>query len=69
MIINIIDLCNKKCSYCYNKIYRFDSILNLDFLEKFIDNSLLKIVFDIIGGEPTLHPDLYDFCKKMNDNN
>ena len=68
IVVNIIDLCNKKCSYCYNMQYRFNNVLNLSDLEKFIDNSDLKIVFDIIGGEPTLHPNLYDFCKKMNNN-
>ena len=67
----IIDVCNLSCSYCYNAKNRTYSKLDLHYLYQYVLNikSLTKknIVLQIIGGESTLHPDLYDFCKKMNE--
>lgn len=64
----ICDRCNYDCWYCYNKKPRSNKLLDLNKLNNFI-NSLQnqtkkEIKLELIGGEPTLHPNLYDFCKK-----
>ena len=65
----VIDVCNYNCSYCYNAQPRTNKILNLDRLYNFIVNiqtrTRKKIDIELIGGEPTLHPGLIDFCKKI----
>ena len=65
----IVDDCNLECQYCYNKRPRSKKYLNLDRLYKFIvelqKQSGKYISLDLIGGEPTLHPDLISFCKKI----
>ena len=66
----IEDNCNYNCSYCYN-IKPYTKIqLNLIKLYKYIQYIKQKyptkyIQLELIGGEPTLHPDLLDFCKKV----
>jgi organic radical activating enzyme len=65
--LNILYKCNFKCSYCYNKeLLKLDKFifdvqqlrLLLSAIEQNIDNSKYKIKFHILGGEPTLHPEL-----------
>ena len=65
----VTDKCNYNCQYCYNDYHsnndiNFKSLLNYISI---IKNRLNKdlVFLDILGGEPTLHPDLYDFCKKL----
>lgn len=68
----VCDKCNYDCWYCYNKKPRSNKLLNLNTLFLFIKNIKRKIKkcieVDLIGGEPTLHPELYNFCKKINQN-
>lgn len=62
--VNIIDNCNYTCNYCYNKDYRSNNILNLTALYNYILKTKLNIALDILGGEPTLHPDLLIFVRR-----
>ena len=72
-VINVkiyaIDACNYNCEYCYNKRPRCGSILDLTAVCNFLSQVHIKfkkyINIEIIGGEPTLHPNLIDFCKKI----
>lgn len=65
----IIDSCNYNCSYCYNKKPRTNDILDLDKLYNYLDfiheQTNRNIKLELIGGEPTLHPDLLNFCEKI----
>lgn len=63
--------CNFDCPYCHNpdlvRRTPASKIIDLKEIFDFLKNrkSLLDGVV-ITGGEPTLHPDLFDFCKEIN---
>ena len=66
----IIDSCNYCCKYCYNEKPYTQKQLNLEYLCKFIKFVVSKhpdkyIQLELIGGEPTLHPDLVEFCNSL----
>lgn len=69
IIVNVIDICNYNCYYCYNKKPRLNILLDLNklflFIQWFINNINNNVILFILGGEPTLHPQLFDFCKKL----
>lgn len=61
----ITDKCNYSCWYCYNRLKPKHADLNLNVLNKYVDflhqNIDKKIQLDLIGGEPSCHPNLLDF--------
>lgn len=65
----IIDVCNYNCAYCYNEKPRTNKVLDLNrlyaFLEYLQKRTKKNIDIELIGGEPTLHPNLIDFCQKL----
>lgn len=66
----VIDACNYNCEYCYNKRPYTKKMLDLNVLYEYIFYIQNKfptkyIQLELIGGEPTLHPDLLNFCKKI----
>lgn len=69
IIVDIIDVCNYNCYYCYNKRPRTNKLLDLnklyDFCKWYHDNINSLINICMLGGEPTLHPDLLRFCQKI----
>lgn len=71
IIAYIIDNCNYNCQYCYNKMPRTFKSLNLDYLYTFIsqmsENNLSgkRIGIGLIGGEPSLHPDILKFVNNI----
>lgn len=70
LIAFAVDDCNYNCDFCYNIKPRTKTILDLDRLMAFIqqihEKTHKKIFLEILGGEPTLHPGLLDFCNKLN---
>ena len=63
--IYFCDMCNYNCWYCYNNNYS-GTYLNIILLQQFIKS--LKhvksnIYIDLVGGEPSLHPNLLQFCQ------
>lgn len=71
MLAYIVDKCNQNCPYCYNQMPRCFKELDLDVLYNFVvglrntraKNKALNVA--LIGGEPTLHPKMLDFCEKV----
>lgn len=66
----VIDNCNYNCSYCYNKKPYTGKTLKFEQLYKLIkfiidtyNNKYIQL--ELIGGEPTIHPALIDFCDKL----
>ena len=69
IVVNIADICNYNCYYCYNRRPRTNKLLDLgalhDFCKWYYDNINPLINICILGGEPALHPDLLRFCQKI----
>ena len=66
----IIDKCNVRCQYCYNVFPRHNDIINADRCTQFVNFIYTKfkpssIQVDIIGGEPTLHPNLIKIVQDL----
>lgn len=63
--------CNYDCSYCpetlHDNKYRWpdDYSKVINFVNKWRGNS--PLILDILGGEPTLWPNLHNFCKDFKD--
>lgn len=66
----ITDRCNYNCWYCYNNGKPKHKDLDLNMLQKYVDfvkhETNRNIDLDLIGGEPTQHPNLIDFCQNNN---
>lgn len=69
VLLFIADQCNFACPYCYNRQPRTKTLADLNLLWKFVDDmhtkTQRKMTVSLIGGEPTLHPKMVDFCKKI----
>lgn len=70
ILVYTVDCCNYNCYYCYNVFPRTKQKLNLDYLHKYLQfihaNAPKKSIdLEFIGGEPTLHPQLIEFCNKI----
>lgn len=65
----VCDVCNFNCWYCYNKRPRSGQLLDLNSLHSFLKRLHSQcnhsISLDLIGGEPTRHPKLLQFCKDV----
>lgn len=69
ILIYLCDICNFNCSYCYNKKPRSNHKLNIDTLTNFLfkikQNIKTNLHLELIGGEPTLHPNLNQFINNI----
>ena len=69
LIVYICDKCNYNCKCCYNEKPRSCVELDLNVLFEYISflhsNLYQHIEINFLGGEPTLHSQLIDFCKKI----
>lgn len=69
MWISLTDICNNKCAWCYEQGNHADKV-------KFIERETVKKILEtmptvgvkkciLIGGEPTLHPELYEIISDI----
>ena len=69
VLLFIADQCNFACPYCYNRRPRTNKLVDLDLLYKFVEDMSQKtkrrMNISLIGGEPTLHPGMLNFCKSI----
>ncbi len=54
--------CNMECRYCYNPVRSFPD-MELDYFEEACRRLPAPVTFKFLGGEPTLHPDLFEFMR------
>ncbi|QIB28009.1 radical SAM/SPASM domain-containing protein [Caloranaerobacter azorensis] len=68
--MQILDICNLKCKHCYNDSHEGNTAL-VSFSEaKYIIDQLDKMgvfMIGLTGGEPLLHPELFEIIKYAND--
>lgn len=59
--------CNKKCKFCIDSYVGENSFISIESVRKSLYFAKNKGVKDIlvIGGEPTLHPDIVEICKMI----
>lgn len=70
LLLFVADRCNFTCPYCYNRMPRHQNNADLDLFYKYVADIHKKLPtrelnVSLIGGEPTLHPNLLDFCDKL----
>lgn len=70
ILMFIVDKCNFDCPYCYNRKPRHLVNADLDIFRKFLESTRAQIGdrpmnVSLIGGEPTLHPDLEGFVDSV----
>jgi len=67
MLAYVVDKCGYKCDYCYNIRPRTGAVMDLGALEKLtrqlVENHGREVLLDLIGGEVTEHPGLFEFAK------
>jgi MoaA/NifB/PqqE/SkfB family radical SAM enzyme len=71
--ISLTYRCNRQCSYCYAKNLNrdFPQDLSLENFKKILEWFKSQNIphFNVLGGEPTIHPKFNDMLKLTNENN
>lgn len=60
--VDLTHRCNMDCNYCYNPL-RARSDMDLGYFEEACRRLPQPVSFKFLGGEPTLHPRLFDFIR------
>ena len=62
LYIDITDKCNMDCTFCYNP-KRGNWFMPLSYFREICERAPHKVNIRLLGGEPTLHPNLLDFIE------
>jgi sulfatase maturation enzyme AslB (radical SAM superfamily) len=69
VLLFVADRCNFSCPYCYNFFPRTNGLADLDLMFRFVEDMKRKtgrrLNISLIGGEPTLHPELRKFLERL----
>ena len=67
LYIEITSVCNRKCPYCYNDSTEVGKILNQELLFRIFEecHRLGITSISLSGGEPFLHPNIYEILSKI----
>lgn len=60
--LELTELCNLKCEFCYNSQKPLVSKVSEQILERLADEGVMEIV--LTGGEPLTHPDFFTLLEK-----
>src|SRR5262249_32315846 len=62
LYISIINSCNLRCQGCWVDVAAKQQIIELEAMNKLIGEAkeMGNVFFGIVGGEPFMHPDLFD---------
>lgn len=65
MNVSIISACNNNCEYCFQKDYHKENkMLTLEELDEIFNWGRFEERIGLLGGEPTLHPDIIEIVKR-----
>lgn len=66
MNISIISSCNNNCEYCFQKDYHAkNEMLTYEEIDEIIKWAVPENYIGILGGEPTLHPDIVRIVQRV----
>ena len=67
--ISITSKCNMKCEYCHNEGNQKFSQLDINDIKTIVENSysLNLTHMRLTGGEPLIHPQIFDICKMLSE--
>jgi len=60
--VNLTSRCNMNCNFCYME-GREEDDMKLEYFEEVCKQLPHRVVFRIAGGEPTIHPQFFDFIR------
>lgn len=70
MNISIISSCNNNCEYCFQKEYHKENkMLSYEEIDDIIQWGISESRIGILGGEPTLHPDIVKIVRRTKEMN
>ncbi len=66
LLVDVTQRCNLDCNVCFSAEHsnRFD--FTLEYFEEACQRLPFPVNFKFIGGEPTMHPDFFDFLRIAN---
>lgn len=64
--LELTELCNLRCTFCYNSQKPIVSDKVIQIIEKLVDENVMEII--LTGGEPMTHPKFYDILDKCCEN-
>ncbi|MEW5919877.1 MAG: radical SAM protein [Bacillota bacterium] len=67
MNLSIINKCNTSCPYCFQGSYKVEGLqmMSVELVRKILDWNNCHDYIKIVGGEPTLHPDLLQIITEI----
>src|SRR6266702_679214 len=65
LYVSIINSCNLRCQGCWVDVAAKQEIISLDAMNKLIREArqMGNVFFGIVGGEPFMHPQLFDILE------
>lgn len=69
LYVSIINTCNLRCQGCWVDVASKQETIKLDAMDKLINEAkeMGNVFFGIVGGEPFLHPELFEILEKHPD--
>lgn len=62
IVVDITSRCNMRCNFCYNPDYDTPD-MTLEYFRDFCARLPRPVALKLLGGEPTLHPQLIEFMR------
>ena len=63
IVVDITQRCNLDCNVCFNPVRSNQFDMGIDYFEEVCKRLPNPVSWKIIGGEPTMHPDFFDFLR------
>ena len=58
--VDVTNRCNMKCNFCYAHLNQGKPDISKEWFEELCKRLPKRVMFRLLGGEPTLHPELFD---------
>ena len=61
IMVDITQRCNLKCNVCFNPVHSNKFDMDIEYFEDVCKRLPNKVVWKLLGGEPTMHKDFFKF--------